>query len=111
MEWKIEDELGSRTLQSPDEISVAVQKIMHSNGDYDFMVLSPSEPINALKFIQVCPGDGALRLEISVCQGGTKSHMYSREFPPDVIVYIMTTVLNGTMPDLRGWTFEGEFGE
>lgn len=112
MEWKLEDELGTKTLQSTHDIALAAQKILESTGDYNFVVLSPSEPVNNVNFIQACAGyDGNMRLEISILQGGTKTHIYSHEFPPLIAVDVMTSFyLNSIAPDTSNWTLEGEFG-
>lgn len=112
MEWKLEDELGTKTLQSTHDIALAAQKILEGTGDYNFMVLSPSEPVNNVNFIQACEGyDGNMRLEISIFQGGSKTRIYSHEFPPLIALDIMTSLyLNNIVPDVSGWTLDGEFG-
>lgn len=108
-EWKLEDNCELRKVRSVDDILTAIHMVM--NMEREYLILSPAEPVNACCFMQTYSLlHGYMKVEISLCCKGGKTHIYSREIPADILTNMFTSFYtNGIVPvEVTEWYFERE---
>lgn len=110
MEWIIEDGNISKLVQTIEEIATVVHKVME--GKSEFIILSPSMPVETCNFMQAAPVDTEeIHFEVSLLQTTGKNFTYSKVCTPDVAIRMFTMFFTENMiPDVTNWIFEGEFG-
>ena len=110
MIWTIDDGLQSTQIESVASIADTVKNVME--GKSEFIILSPSMPIETCNFMQAAPVDAEeIHFEVSLLQPTGKNRTYSKVCTPDVAIRMFTMFFTRyTVPNVTDWKFEGEFG-
>lgn len=110
MEWIIEDGNIPKPVQTIEEIATVVRGVME--GKSEFIILSPSMPVETCNFMQAAPVNAEeIHFEVSLLQPTGKNRTYSNVCTPDVAIRMFTMFFTENMiPDVTNWIFEGEFG-
>lgn len=97
-------------MQASEDIALVIHDV--TEGECEFIILSPSEPVKTCNFMQAAPaGKENMHFEISLLYQLGKNRMYSRDCTPDVAIKMFTLFYtDNIVPDVCEWKFEREFG-
>ena len=110
MIWTIDDGLQSVQIECVASIADTVKNVME--GKSEFIILTPSMPVETCNFMQAAPVDAEeIHFEVSLLQPTGKNRTYSKVCTPDVAIRMFTMFFTeNAIPDVMDWKFEGEFG-
>ena len=110
MEWILEDGNVSKQVKTSEDIATVVRSMM--DGKSEFIILSPSMPVETCNFMQAALVDTEeIHFEVSLLQPTGKNRTYSKVCTSDVAIRMFKLFFTEKIvPDVIDWKFEGEFG-